>query len=115
MAVLQRAIIDAFTDPGKGGATMRDAAEAQRWLTRGGDDLALACEAINIDPGMVETWGADMAEFCSLSSRRLTIGTLSLDNNTPRLDNNPKSTLQYPKPRCAVGIGPLKNVAETRG
>ncbi len=61
LAVLQRAIYDAFTDPGKGGATMRDAVEAQRWLTRGGDDLALACEAVNIDAGMVETWAADMA------------------------------------------------------
>ena len=61
MAVLQRAILDAFTDPGKGGATMRDAVEAQNWLTRGGDNLAVACEAINIDPGMVQTWAADMA------------------------------------------------------
>ncbi len=61
MAVLQRAIIDAFTDPGKGGATMRDAVEAQNWLTRGGDDLALACEAINLDAGVVETWAAVMA------------------------------------------------------
>ena len=61
MAVLQRAIFDAFASPGKGGATVRDAVEAQNWLTRGGDNLAVACEAINIDPGMVQTWAADMA------------------------------------------------------
>ncbi len=60
MAVLQRAIIDAFMDPGKGGATVRDAIAAQNWLAKGGDNLALACEAINIDVGMVASWGADM-------------------------------------------------------
>ena len=60
MEVLQRAILDAFAEPGRDGATVRDAVEAQRWLTRGGNDLALACEAVNIDPGMVETWAADM-------------------------------------------------------
>ena len=61
MEVLQRAIIDAFASPGKDVATVREAVEAQNWLTRGGGDLALACDAINLDPGMVETWAADMA------------------------------------------------------
>ena len=41
MEVLQRAIIDAFASPGKDGATVREAVEAQNWLTRGGGDLAL--------------------------------------------------------------------------
>ncbi len=55
------AIIDAFAEPGKDGATVRQAVEAQQWLTDGRDDLALACEAINLDAGMVETWAAEMA------------------------------------------------------
>jgi hypothetical protein len=61
LQVLQLAVIDAFAAPGKNGVTVREAVEAQRWLTRGGDDLALVCEAVNLDPGMVETWAADMA------------------------------------------------------
>ena len=61
MQVLQRAVIDAFAEPGRDGTTVRDAVDAQNWLTRGGNDLALACEAINLDPGMVETWAAEMA------------------------------------------------------
>ncbi len=61
LQVLQLAVIDAFAAPGKNGVTVREAVEAQRWLTCGGDDLALVCSAVNIDPGMVETWAADMA------------------------------------------------------
>ncbi len=53
--------MDAFAQPGRDGATVREAVEAQRWLTCGGSDLALACEGASIDPGMVETWAADMA------------------------------------------------------
>ncbi len=61
LRVLQLAVIDAFAEPGRDGATVRETVEAQQWLSDGGSDLALACEAVNIDPGMVETWAADMA------------------------------------------------------
>ncbi len=60
MQVLQRAIIDAFAEPGRDGATVREAVEAQQWLTSAAD-MAFACEAINLDAGMVETWAAEMA------------------------------------------------------
>ncbi len=59
--VFQRAILDAFASPGKGGATVRDTVDAQDWLAGGGRDLALACEGADLDVGMVETWAADMA------------------------------------------------------
>ncbi len=59
--VIQRTILDAFAQPGKGGATVREAVEAQRWLTDGGRDLALACEGASIDAGMIQSWAADMA------------------------------------------------------
>ncbi len=58
--VLQRAIIDAFASPGKGGATVRETVEAQQWLSDGGSDLALACEGAGIDAGMVESWAQEM-------------------------------------------------------
>ena len=58
--VLQRAIIDAFTPPGKNGATDRETAEAQRWLAGGGRDLRLACECAGIDAGMVSAWAQEM-------------------------------------------------------
>ncbi len=59
--VLQRAIVDAFASPGKGGATVRETVEAQSWLAEGGDDLAEACEGAGIDAGMVESWAREMA------------------------------------------------------
>jgi hypothetical protein len=58
--VLQRAILDAFAQPGKGGATVRDTVEAQRWLADGGSDLAFACEGAGLDSGMIESWARDM-------------------------------------------------------
>ncbi len=61
MQVLQRAIIDAFAEPGRDGSTVREAVEAQQWLAGGGPGLALACEAINLNTEMVQTWAADMA------------------------------------------------------
>jgi len=59
--VLQRAILDAFAMPGKGGATVRETVEAQQWLSDGGSDLAEACEGAGIDAGMVESWAREMA------------------------------------------------------
>ncbi len=59
--VLQRAIVDAFAMPGKGGATVREAVEAQQWLAEGGSDLAFACEGAGIDAEMIEFWARDMA------------------------------------------------------
>jgi len=59
--VIQRAILDAFAMPGKGGATVRETVEAQRWLAEGGSDLAEACEGAGIDSGMVESWAQEMA------------------------------------------------------
>ncbi len=59
--VIQRAIIDAFAMPGKGGATVRDTVEAKKWLAEGGSDLAFACEGAGIDAGMVESWAREMA------------------------------------------------------
>ncbi len=58
--VLQRAIIDAFTPPGKNGATARETEEAQTWLAGGGRDLRLACECAGIDAGMVSAWALMM-------------------------------------------------------
>ncbi len=60
LKVLQLAVIDAFAQPGEG-VTVSGAIEAQQWLADGGNDLALACEAVNIDPGMIQSWAADMA------------------------------------------------------
>ena len=60
--VIQRAIIDAFAQPGKGGATVRETVEAQRWLSDGGSDLAFACEGADIDAGMICKWGQAMRE-----------------------------------------------------
>ena len=60
LKVMQQAIIDAFAQPGEG-VTVRGAIEAQKWLAGGGSDLALACESVNIDPGMVKSWADDMA------------------------------------------------------
>lgn len=59
--VIQRAIIDAFASPGKGGATVRETVEAQQWLSDGGSDLAFACEGAGIDAEMIEFWARDMA------------------------------------------------------
>jgi len=59
--VIRRAIIDAFASPGKGGATVRETVEAQRWLTEGGKDLALVCEGAGIDAGMIQDWARGMA------------------------------------------------------
>ncbi len=59
--VLQRAIIDAFTPPGKNGATARETEEAQTWLAGGGRDLRLACECAGIDAGMVAAWALEMS------------------------------------------------------
>ncbi len=60
--VLQRAILDAFAMPGKGGATVRETVEAQQWLAEGGRDLHLICEFADIDGGMVCKWGQAMRE-----------------------------------------------------
>ena len=60
--VLQRAIIDAFASPGRGGATVRETVEAQSWLAEGGSDLAEACEGAGIDAGMMCKWGQAMRE-----------------------------------------------------
>ena len=60
--VLQRAIIDGFTKPGKNGATARETADAQTWLAGGGRDLQLACECAGIDAGMVSAWAQEMGE-----------------------------------------------------
>ena len=60
--VLQRAIIDAFTPPGKNGATARETDDAQRWLAGGRRDLRLVCECADIDAGMVANWAQEMSE-----------------------------------------------------
>ncbi len=50
--VLQRAIIDAFTPPGKNGATARETEEAQKWLAGGRRGLQFVCECAGIDAGI---------------------------------------------------------------
>ena len=61
-AILQRAIIDAFTPPGKNGATARETDDAQTWLAGRRRGLQLVCECAGIDPGMVSAWAQEMSE-----------------------------------------------------
>ena len=60
--VIQRAIIDAFAKPGKGGATARETVEAREWLAEGeGEgDLHLVAEFASIDGGMIQSWALEM-------------------------------------------------------
>jgi hypothetical protein len=58
--VLHRAIVDAFALPGRGGSTVRETIEAQDWLIKGGNDLALVCELAGSDAEMINTWAKEM-------------------------------------------------------
>ena len=62
-AVIHRAIVDAFALPGRGSSTVRETIEAQNWLTKGGEELAFACELAGIDAGMINVrakeWGRE--------------------------------------------------------
>jgi hypothetical protein len=59
--VVQRAILDAFAAPGKGGATVSDTVEAQQWLAGGRRDLRLVCDFAGIDADMIHSWAIEMA------------------------------------------------------
>ena len=59
--VLWRAILDAFALPGRGGSTVRETIEAQKWLTGGGKDFAFVCELVGIDADMINAWAKEMS------------------------------------------------------
>ena len=49
--VVQRALLDALS-----GKSLRETAEARKWLTGGGGDLRLVAELADLDADMIVTW-----------------------------------------------------------